>query len=81
MNTAIENILKSKSTTNILKSKSEDKENSAKAEPVKHLLKPKADENQKRGVSVGTVRTRRNKRNRTAAIVSTLSPFEMTVDL
>jgi len=41
------NALKPKSSTNILKSKSKDKENSVRAKPVEHLLKPKADENQK----------------------------------
>ena len=44
---ASENALKPKSSTNILKPKSKDKENSVRAQPIEHLLKPKADENQK----------------------------------
>lgn len=44
---ASENVLKPKSSTNILKPKSKDKENSVRAKPVEHLLKPKVDENQK----------------------------------
>ena len=41
------NILKPKSSTNIPRTKSTDKENSIRAKPVEHLLKPKSDEGQK----------------------------------
>ena len=44
---ASEKVLKPKSSANILKPKSKDKENSVRAKPVEHLLKPKVDENQK----------------------------------